>query len=293
MKFGEIKLQTKVNIQTNDFPEFGLDSVFCGIGSCFSENLINLLHDCEFDTAQNPTGIIYNAYSIMQAIERCAHDRYYNESDFFKYADLYHSWEHHGNFSHKDLDTAVSFANNSLKEFAEKLKKADIFIITPSSSVTYVYKETDCIVANCHKLPNNYFKTRVLTVNENTEYLQHAVNLVHKVNEKCKIIFTLSPVRHYPGDLTLNGRSKANLLAAIHEICTTAANCCYFPSYEIMNDELRDYRFYNPDLLHPNELAIKYICSRFTETVLDKTTIRHVEKALNAINFKRHRRMNS
>ncbi|QSH41689.1 GSCFA domain-containing protein [Lentisphaerota bacterium ZTH] len=287
-----LKLQTKVNIAPGNFPDFEANAVFCGIGSCFSENLINMLVDTGFDAVQNPTGIVYNACSIMQVIERCAHDRPFERKDFFAYGGLYHSWEHHGNFSKDNLEAAVNTANHALGCFREKLLHADALIITPSSSVVYVNKETETIVANCHKLPNNCFYRRIVSVDENYRYLSHLVNLVAGINAECKIIFTLSPVRHYPGDLVLNGQSKANLLAAVHQVCNDGS-CCYFPAYEILNDELRDYRFYKPDMLHPSDLTVDYICTSFLKTILSRDAFKQYKNLLKAAEFKKHRRINS
>ena len=279
----KLKLQTEIKLNPKDFPKFSEKSVWCGIGSCFSENLLKLLEQCGFDVTQNPSGIIYNSCSISQIVMRAADEHYYTEDDFFEHNGLRHSWEHHGRFSHADLKTAVGNANMALKKFRKKLEIADAIVLTPSSSVVYCYDGN--IVANCHKVNNNDFERRILSAEENREYLTQTVKNIKKVNKNIKIIFTLSPVRHYPGDLVLNARSKANLLSALHEI----PDCIYFPAYEILHDELRDYRFYKTDMLHPSEQTIELICARFIKTFFSKEAIKLIDEKLAEAKLRNHK----
>lgn len=196
----------------------------------------------------------------MESLKRCSEKLFYTEDEFFKHNGLWHSWQHHGSFSSPDKKAALEKMNKSLANFAEFLEKSSVLIITYSSSVVYIYEEK--IIANCHKVPGKKFSKRVLSVQENIKYMMEAVKEIRKINSKCKIILTLSPVRHYPGNLELNSLSKANIRSAISEI-SEGHNIYYFPSYEIMMDELRDYRFYNEDMLHPSSLAEKIILERF------------------------------
>ena len=279
----EPRLHTEIKLNPKDFPKLSEKSVWCGIGSCFSENLLKLLEQCGFDVTQNPSGIIYNSGSISQIVMRAADEHYYTENDFFEYNGLRHSWEHHGRFSHADLKTAVGNVNMALKQFREKLEIADAIVLTPSSSVVYCYDGN--IVANCHKVNNNDFERRILSAEENREYLSQTVKNIRKVNNNIKIIFTLSPVRHYPGDLVLNARSKANLLSALHEI----PGCIYFPAYEILHDELRDYRFYKTDMLHPSEQTVELICARFIKTFFSKEAIKLIDEKLAEAKLHNHK----
>jgi len=279
----EAKLRTEIKLNPKDYPKFKAKSIWCGIGSCFSENLLLLLEQCGFEVKQNPSGIIYNSYSISQVITRAVDENYYSEDDFFEHAGLWHSWEHHGRFSNADLETAVENANQALKGFREQLKIADAIVLTPSSSVVYSYDGE--IVANCHKVNNNSFEQKILSPEENREFLTDAVNKIKELNSGCKVIFTLSPVRHYPGNLVLNARSKANLLSAIHEI----PDSIYFPAYEILHDELRDYRFYKTDLLHPSEQTVQIICSRFIRTLFETEAINIMDKELAKTKLKKHK----
>jgi len=288
----EPKLLTEIKLNSKDYPKFDEKSIWCGVGSCFSENLLGLLEQCGFEINQNPSGIIYNSYSIYQIIARAAEGHYYTENDFFESNERWHSWEHHGRFSNADLQTAVKNANLALKKFRERIQIASAIILTPSSSVVYCLKGTDLIVANCHKINNNNFEQKVLNSEENRTFLRKTVNKIQKLNAECKIIFTLSPVRHYPGNLVLNARSKANLLSALHEVCDEfPENCIYFPSYEILHDELRDYRFYKTDLLHPSEQTVQLICARFIKIFFKNVVINIMEAKLSKAKLRNHRNL--
>jgi len=285
----EPKLRTEIKINSKNYPKFDEKSIWCGVGSCFSENLLSLLEQCGFEVSQNPSGIIYNSYSISQIIARAIDENYYAEDDFFEHANLWHSWEHHGRFSNSDLGEAVKNANISLKKFREVLKVAEAIVLTPSSSVLYCYNND--IVVNCHKVNNNDFTERALSPEENRKYLTEAVNKIQSFNAKIKIIFTLSPVRHYPGNLVLNARSKANLLSALHEVCEQFPECVYFPSFEILHDELRDYRFYKTDMLHPSEQAVQIICSRFIKIFFKNNAIDIMNKKLSKTKLHNHKKI--
>jgi len=284
-----INLQTPVNIPEAPFSGFTASSVVCGTGSCFAENLLSLLYDCGFKGMQNPCGTVYNAVSLAEPVARIVENRFYTPEEFFGHDGLWHSWEHHGSFSAGTQEKALDKAKAVLSGFGEALRSADLFVATPSSSVVYVYNRTGKITANCHKVPGGEFTRRLLTVEENLAALRRLTIKVHEINPGCKIIFTLSPVRHYPGELVLNSRSKAHLLTAIHACIEEFPEiCCYFPAYEIVMDELRDYRFYKEDMLHPAEPAVRMICGRFIRTFFDSKTIEYISEELKQIRLKRH-----
>lgn len=284
-----IKLMTPVKIQPPPFSGFTTESVLCGAGSCFAETLLSLLYESGFKGVQNPCGIVYNAVSLAEPMARAAENWFYNEDDFFEHGGLWHSWEHHGSFSSKKREAALEKANAALLEFRNALKTAELFIATPSSSVVYVHNRTGKITANCHKVPGNEFTRRLLSVEENLAALRLMINELHKLSPDCKVVFTLSPVRHYPGELVLNSRSKAHLLTAIHACVEEFPDkCYYFPAYEIMNDELRDYRFYKEDMLHPAEPVIRLICGRFIRAFFDNGVINHLKERISQIKLQRH-----
>ena len=272
-----------------DYPRLPRDTVIASIGSCFSEELVGELLACGFSGAQNPNGILYNPVSIADAMDHVVQGDNYTGEDFFEFNGMYHSWLHHGSFSSLDLDCAVDACNRSLANFRRTLAKAGVLVVTLSSAVVYIEKEEGLIVANCHKLPGTAFLRHLLTLEQCVESLRRIAGRVREYNPGCLVVFTLSPVRHYPGNLVVNARSKALLLTAIHEVCRDMDGTAYFPAYEIILDELRDYRFYAQDMLHPSDLAINYIWEQFANNHLtseSRSFIKEWEKIRKAIDHK-------
>jgi hypothetical protein len=234
------------------------------LGSCFAERLAEYLTAGGAAVRGNPCGIVYNAVSMARSMRHLALGREYREEDFFERDGWWFSWEHHGSFARRDAAEAAACCNAAMREFRAALETAELMILTFSSSVVYEHCASGAVVANCHKMPGTLFRKRILSCAENRAAIRSLLRSVRRVRPGLRVVMTLSPVRHYPGDLVLNARSKANLLAAIHE-CTDDERNLYFPAYEIMNDELRDYRFYGDDMLHLSERAAELICRRFVE----------------------------
>ena len=214
---------------------------------------------------ENPTGILYNPFSIAETLERLAEKHFYTEEDFFFHNGLWHSYSHHGSFSGEDKKAVLEKANREMEDFRILLEKADGIFITLSSAVVYEIRETGKIAANCHKMPPDTFERRLLSFTECKESCERIVTNIRKCNKEGKIVFTLSPVRHYPGEPLLNSAGKAKLRSAIEELLPEKENISYFPAYEIVNDSLRDYRFYKEDLVHPSPLAVKIVLDTFLE----------------------------
>ncbi len=279
-----IKLSTPVTIKKS--AELNWDSTIVSIGSCFSERFVKHLASLNVGTASNPSGIVYNAASIYHIVKHIANQKTFTEQDFFEHNGKWQSWIHHGSFSSTELETALKIANQAAENFRSKLQQANTIILTPSSSVVYIHN--DIITANCHRVPNNQFAEKILSVEENFNYLQQTVDAIQKINPDCKVVLTLSPVRHYPGDLQKNSVSKANLRAAIYQL-QAKGNVNYFPSYEILLDELRDYRFYKKDMLHPNELAEEIIFQRFIENYFTKEATNALPARIKQLKQENHR----
>jgi len=282
-----IKLSTVVNPEYSG-TKLNDNDIILGIGSCFAANILTKLLNGGFQGMSNPNGIVYNAVSIAKSLERIVSNKIYSEQDFFFYNNLWHSWEHHGSFSKQILNEAVNLANNSLQKFRNLLESSKCIIITPSSSVVYKHIKTSTITANCHKVPNGEFKRKLLTYSENLNALNNIINFIKKINHDTAILFTLSPVRHYPGDPVLNSVSKATLRSAINDIINTDNNVYYFPSYEILTDELRDYRYYKEDMLHPSTQAENIIFDKFLQSWIEKNTIQKIYQALKNLKAQRH-----
>lgn len=285
----EIKLQLTVKTEPEK-EQLGPGAVIAGIGSCFAQNVLERLHECGFPGSRNPCGIVYNAASITESLIRICREKYFEPDDFFESENLWCNWSLHGQMAEKTVTKSLSKANFSLKKFRETLVEADMLIVTPSSSVIYMLKDTGKIVANCHKIPDNRFERRIMSYEQNLKMLDTAVKEVNKLNPTCRILLTLSPVRHYPGDPELNSRSKANLMAALRQcVDDNSAFCKYFPSYEIMHDELRDYRFYKEDMCHPTDQATEIVFRRFAETWFNKAAIEKLEGGIKAAKKAAHK----
>ena len=222
-----------------------------------------LLAGAGLQIRENPNGILYNPVSIADSLERIAEKHFYTEEDFFFHEGRYHSFYHHGKFSHTDRKTAAENANSVMADFRSALEKAEGIFITLSSAVVYEIRKNGKIAANCHKMPQDTFERRLLSFTECKENCERILRNIRKCNKEGKIVFTLSPVRHYPGEPLLNSAGKAKLRTAIEELLPEKENLSYFPAYEIVNDSLRDYRFYKEDLVHPSPLAVKIVLDTF------------------------------
>ena len=268
------------------------DDIILGIGSCFAQAMLDRLFNYGFSGMQNPSGIIYNVISISKIVERAVANIFFTEDEFFEFNGKWRSWEHHGAFARSTLADAVKVANESLVQFRELLSQAKYFIVTSSSSVVYKLNETGAVVANCHKVKSSTFERCLLSVDDNLIALNNLSQAVEQFNPACKTIFTVSPVRHYPGDLVLNSISKANLLAAVRRNVDMHQNSSYFPAYEIMQDELRDYRFYKSDMLHPSPLAEDIIFERFIENYCSNDALAKITAGIKHCKTSAHRTIN-
>ena len=241
------------------------------LGSCFAENIGKKLIECGFNIVMNPMGILYNPISIHTALERIIEGREFTEDELFYHNGLWASFMHHGSFSHSDKNEALRMMNERLHEAHEQLKNATHLIITFGSAE--VYEKDGYVVSNCHKLPSHQFTHRLLSTGEITTPYYSLFPTPYSLLP----IFTISPVR-YLGEGAHHGQiNKSTLLLATDQICREI-EADYFPSYEIMIDELRDYRYYATDMIHPSEVAIDYIFERFTETYLTNEAIRTAEE---------------
>mgnify|MGYP000159179017 CR=1 FL=1 len=234
------------------------------LGSCFAESVAQKLIENRFTVVSNPNGILYNPISIANVFNQSSN---HEDSDLIYYNDLWHSWNHHGRFSNPNKEAVLSKIHEEKSLFDNALQTEGTSIaITFGTATTYSYSGE--VVANCHKLPASKFKQERLHVNDIVKRFD-AILEKFKSN---KFIFTVSPVRYTKYGLIENNRNKATLLIAVDELVSNHTNASYFPSYEIVNDELRDYRFFERDLIHPNQLAIDYVWERFVETFLDDET---------------------
>lgn len=240
------------------------------MGSCFAENIGAKFSYFKFNHLVNPFGIIFNPVSIEKLVERLVNDKKFTEADIFFHNDLWHSFEVHSELSNPDKEVFLNKLNTLLKETRSRLSEVTHFQITYGTSWVYRNTESKEIVANCHKVPQKQFTKELLSVESIYNSIQNTIELVHKINPNCYFIFTVSPVRHIKDGFVENTVSKAHLISAVHHSQFTSDNSQYFPSYEIMMDELRDYRFYTDDMLHPNQTAVDYIWERFSQSFINE-----------------------
>ncbi len=240
------------------------------IGSCFAEEIGIKLHERKFNAQINPHGILYNPISICKAVTDYIENKNYAEKDVFLHDELWRSFQHHGKFSDSNRNSCLEKINHKISEAHNQLKNAKWLMLTFGSAFAYTYN--DSVVANCHKLPSSQFKKVLLSKEEIVSVWQKQIEVLKEFNPQLTILFTVSPVRYVRDGIIENNRSKGILLDAVHALIEQNANCFYFPAYEIVIDELRDYRFFKEDLVHPNALAINYVWEKFVDAVCDEET---------------------
>jgi lysophospholipase L1-like esterase len=260
-----MKLQTQIPLKKETKNLINYDSNIFLLGSCFSENIGNKLNHFKFQSIQNPFGILFHPKAIETLITNAVNQKVYSSEDVFLQNEVWHSFDVHSSLSSENDKSLLKKINAAISVTNKKLKEASHIIITLGTSWVYRFIETDTIVANCHKIPQKKFLKELLTVDEITKSLSTILVLLKSINKNIHITFTVSPIRHLKDGFVENTQSKSNLISAIHTILVDT-NVSYFPSYEIMMDELRDYRFYAEDMIHPNKTAINYIWEKFVDT---------------------------
>ena len=239
----------------------------------------------------NPNGILFNPVSISKSISSYIDNKQYKESDLFYQNECWNSWEHHSRFSKPDAIECLNGINESQSKANAFLKKADWLLITLGSAFVYELENKD-VVANCHKVPTDKFVKRLLFVDEVFSGLQQMIEKVQAFNTGIKIIFTISPVRHLRDGFVENNRSKATLIQAVHQLAEKNNSCFYFPAYELIIDDLRDYRFFAEDMVHPNYAATNYVWEKFIATCIDEPSQQLMKDIAVIVAAKNHKPFN-
>ncbi len=271
-------MENHMNFQTSVELPAGLPAIrhadhILLMGSCFAENIGALLSDAKFRLELNPFGILYNPLSISSALREIATKKEYTEKDLFAYRGLWHSPMHHGSFSASTPEETLQHINVRFQQARKAMQQLDWLMLTFGTAYVYEQKETGKVVANCHKLPESNFNRRLLLVDEIVDEYTSLITSLAARNPNLKILFTVSPIRHIRDGMHANQLSKSTLLLAIDRLQQFfPQHVFYFPSYEIVLDELRDYRFYADDMLHPSPLAVRYLWERFSETFFSADT---------------------
>lgn len=273
-----MKFRTEVQIPVSDTALEIDDRVF-SIGSCFASEISDLLKTGQIQTLNNSFGTIFNPFSINQAVKRLYHSEFYAEDDLIKFNEEVISLDHHSKFNSRFVHQTLEKINAEIELGNRFLQETNWVIITYGTSFVYEFLPKKKLVANCHKIPGKYFEKRLLTHLEITDSVYETVTLLKDIcKENVQILFTVSPVRHTKDGMVENNLSKAKLIAAIHEILPQFENCHYLPVYEILMDDLRDYRFYKEDLIHPSRQAVQYIWEKFGSAYFSDETMDFVEE---------------
>lgn len=266
-------------------------------GSCFTEHIGNALSELKFPVLQNPNGILFGPDAVCNSLLSYVENKQYSSTDLFQLNEVWNSWHHHSRFSNIDLQQAVQQINSSQQRAHAFLKEADWLIITLGSSFVYNLTENaDCSslkvgegVANCHRAPASWFVKNMLEISDIKAMLENCLVTLKKFNPKLKFVFTVSPVRHIRDGVVENNLSKARLLEAVHYLETENESAYYFPAYELVIDVLRDYRFYDIDLVHPNYPATEFVLEKFAQNCIDEKTQQLMQEVKKIIIARKHK----
>lgn len=258
-----MKLQTQIPLQPQQHNQIDYNSKVVLLGSCFSEHIGDKFNYFKFLAHVNPFGILFHPLAIENLVTRAINQDDYTEQDLHFHNEQWCCLDSHSRLNNTSKKTLLHNLNVQIDNTHAYLKSATHIIITFGTSWVYRHTASDAIVANCHKLPQNQFTKEILSIHEITEAVEAVISSVKAINPAVSFLFTVSPVRHLKDGFIENTQSKSHLIAAIHQVIDSGKQLYYFPSYEIMMDELRDYRFYGADMLHPSALAVDYIWDKF------------------------------
>lgn len=293
-------LMLNIDIKKLDPPINYRDKIML-LGSCFTEHIGNALQGLKFSILQNPNGILFGPDSVCKSLLSYGQNKKYSDNDLFQLNEVWHSWDHHSRFSNTNKEEAVRIINESQQTAHDFLKKADWLIITLGSAFTYRLTQfaesskttpTEGLgeaVANCHRAPANWFDKELLEIDDIKKMLEDCLIQLKQFNPDLKFIFTVSPVRHIRDGVVENNRSKARLLEAVHYIVTKFESAYYFPAYELVIDVLRDHRFYDIDLVHPNYPATEFVLEKFSESCIDEGSQKLMKEVKSIMIARKHR----
>ena len=261
----EIKLRTDWTLEPGH-RQIDHRSKILLIGSCFSEHISGQLKFSGFDVFENPHGILFQPLAIERAVSDCLIQTRYKKEDLVFNGEVWTSLNHHGRFNHSDPEVVLDSIHSNIRKGHSFLNSATHLVLTLGTSWVYKHRDRNAYVANCHKNPQEEFEKTLLSPEEILTSLERIVSQVREVNPSIAVLLTVSPVRHIKDGIVENTRSKARLHEAVHQLVARQEDTSYFPAYEIMMDDLRDYRFYKSDLIHPTETAVEYIWNKFART---------------------------
>ena len=263
--------RTEIHPSESDF-KIDYNTAVLLVGSCFAQNIGQKLMNFGFNTSINPFGVLYNPVSVLNGLNILVTGKVYTENDLIYYNDIWQSFDHYTGFSHKNKEECLRRINTEIERSAKFINNINYLILTFGTSWVYKYKNNGKVVANCHKIPASYFERVFIKSEEIVKIYTRFIKEIRKNLPDLKVVFTVSPVRHWKDGATGNMVSKSNLIMAVHQLVNELPETSYFPSYEIMLDDLRDYRFYKDDMIHPSDMAINYIWEKFIYVYINKET---------------------
>jgi hypothetical protein len=284
-----MKFRTEIELDPSSFAISHRDKIVT-LGSCFAENIFQYLKSYLFNILENPFGVLYNPVSIYKSVELAVNRKIFTTEDLIFHQDEYHSFYHHSDFSDHREAWVLENINSGITRTHNFLKEADIVIISLGTAFVFKHKTQNLIVSNCHKLPSSEFDRFMLSYDEAAESLNNIISILKAFNPKLKFIFTISPVRHWRDGAIQNQLSKSTLFTALHRVINDLEFAEYFPSFEIMMDDLRDYRFYAEDMIHPNKIALDYVWEKFSNTYFSAET-KELIKEIGKLNSARDHRV--
>ena len=285
-----MKLQTQIPLKKAE-NQIDYNSQLVVLGSCFANNIGDKLAYYKFRALQNPFGILFHPLAIENLISRAIQEESYTGEEVFFLNERWQCYDAHSDLSSVAKEDLLGSLNSGLSKTKLYINKASHIFITLGTAWTYQLKESGKEVANCHKVPQLAFKKELLSIEKIVQSLEAIVHQIQTINTKTQIVFTISPVRHLKDGFVENQLSKAHLISAVHQILKNG-KALYFPSYELMMDELRDYRFYGNDLVHPNDLAITYIWEKFVSVWIAQEAWPTMEKVAAVQSGLNHRPFN-
>lgn len=290
-----MQFRTQFSIKSQE-PKIDHASKIFLTGSCFVENIGAKLDYYKFQNIQNPFGILFHPAAIENFITKAVNEKQYTAEDIFFHNERWHCFDAHSVLSQPDEMTLLKNLNEGLQKTREYLRESTHIIITLGTSWVYRNLKSDETVANCHKLPQKNFSKEITDVEQIYDHLKSTISTIKGLNDNASIIFTISPVRHIKDGVVQNQRSKAHLIAALHKVMDKQDEnelVSYFPAYELMMDDLRDYRFYSEDMLHPNDTAIEYIWQKFVDSRISPESIPLLKEIDSIQRNLKHRPFNS
>jgi len=276
-----VKLQTQIPLEKQE-PTIGYNSKLVLLGSCFAENMAEKLSYYKFQNEVNPLGVLFHPVAILDLLTRAHQNTPYKERDVFFSNGCWQSFRAHSRLNSTSQAEILERLNTALKLTQNQLQNASHVIITFGTAWVYEHIESKTTVANCHKQPQKEFKKSILSIDQLQETFESICSVLKSFNPEVSVVFSISPVRHLKDGFVENNQSKAHLMAALHAVINTTENTHYFPSYELLMDELRDYRFYKEDMVHPNPIAINYIWKKF-QSIWINTEVNPIMQEVNQL----------